>query len=147
MSELNIYELMKMMPHRYPFLLIDKVVEFIPDQSITAIKNVTFNEPYFQGHFPGKPVFPGVLITEAMAQATGILTFQTRGGHKSENEYFLLVGFDKVRYKRQVIPGDVLTIKAQVSRKLRNIWKFNTEAFVGDELACSAETMGALTEI
>lgn len=136
-----------MMPHRYPFLLVDKVLECIPDQSITAIKNISFNEPYFQGHFPGRPVFPGVLITEAMAQTTGILTFETRGGMKNNNEYFLLVGFDKVRYKRQVIPGDVLTIKANITRKLRNIWKFEAKAYVEDDLACSAEAMGALTEL
>lgn len=145
MSEYSINDLLKIMPHRYPFLLVDRVLECIPGQSIKAIKNVTVNEPYFQGHFPGRPVYPGVLITEALAQTTGILTFITQGGYKNEDEYFLLVGFDNVRYKRQVIPGDVLTLQATITRKLRNIWKFDTAAYVGDELACACETMGALT--
>jgi 3-hydroxyacyl-[acyl-carrier-protein] dehydratase len=141
---MNIYEVMKKLPHRFPFLLIDKVLACEPDKYIEAVKNVTFNEPFFQGHFPEFPVFPGVLVTEAMAQATGILTFQTMDGFVHENALFMLVGIDNARFKKQVVPGDVLHIRAEILRKSRNVWKFATEAKVDGQLVCSAEIIGAL---
>jgi 3-hydroxyacyl-[acyl-carrier-protein] dehydratase len=142
---MNIYEVMQKLPHRFPFLLIDKVLVCEPDKYIEAVKNVTFNEPCFQGHFPEFPVFPGVLVTEAMAQATGILTFQTMDFvHK--DALFMLVGIDNARFKKQVVPGDVLHIRAEILRKSRNVWKFATEAKVDGQLVCSAEIIGALAK-
>ena len=144
MSTMNIYEVMKKLPHRYPFLLVDKVISCEPDKAVEIIKNVTVNEPCFQGHFPECPIFPGVLVTEAMAQATGILTFESIAPDLTENSLFLLVGIDNARFKKQVVPGDTLRIRAEVMRKTRNIWKFATTAMVEGELVCSAEIMGAL---
>jgi 3-hydroxyacyl-[acyl-carrier-protein] dehydratase len=141
---MNIYEVMKKLPHRFPFLLVDRVVSCEPDKAIEIIKNVTMNEPCFQGHFPECPIFPGVLVTEAMAQATGILTFESIPGNIVENSLFLLVGIDNARFKKQVVPGDVLRIRAEILRKTRNIWKFATTATVEGELVCSAEIIGAL---
>jgi 3-hydroxyacyl-[acyl-carrier-protein] dehydratase len=144
LSAMNIYEVMKKLPHRFPFLLVDKVVSCEPNKSIEIIKNVTVNEPCFQGHFPEMPIFPGVLVTEAMAQATGLLTFESIPGEINENSLFLLVGIDNARFKKQVIPGDVLRIRAEILRKTRNIWKFATTAMVEVELVCAAEIIGAL---
>ncbi|HEY3487302.1 MAG TPA: 3-hydroxyacyl-ACP dehydratase FabZ [Gammaproteobacteria bacterium] len=142
---MNIYEVMKRIPHRFPFLLVDKVVACEPDKSIEIIKNVSMNEPFFQGHFPEFPVFPGVLVTEAMAQATGLLTFESiPPSELNENSMFLLVGIDNARFKKQIIPGDVLHIRAQILRKTRNIWKFSAEATVENQLVCAAEIMGAM---
>lgn len=144
MSTLNIYEVMKKIPHRYPFLLVDKVVSCEPDKAIETIKNVTVNEPFFQGHFPECPIFPGVMVTEAMAQATGILTFESIPDSINDDSLFLLVGIDNARFKKQVVPGDTLRIRAEIMRKTRNIWKFSTTAMVEGQLVCSAEIMGAL---
>lgn len=145
MSAMNIYEVMKRIPHRFPFLLVDKVVACEPDKSIDIIKNVTMNEPFFQGHFPECPIFPGVLVTEAMAQATGILTFESIPREELDKDsLFLLVGIDNARFKKQVIPGDVLRIRAEILRKTRNVWKFSTTAMVESQLVCSAEIIGAL---
>ena len=143
--EMNVYEIMQRIPHRYPFLLIDKVTECVPGKSIKALKNITVNEPCFQGHFPGHPVFPGVLIVEAMAQTTGILTFATRSREEAEGLLFVLAGVDNARFKHQVIPGDVLTFTTNVIKQSRNVAKFATEARVGEKLVCSAEILGALT--
>ena len=142
--EINIHEVMKHIPHRYPFLLIDRVLNCEPDKSITAIKNVSVNEPCFQGHFPEYPVFPGVLVVEAMAQATGILTFVTMGGYNKNDTVFVLAGVDGARFKRQVIPGDVITVTAEIVRKTRRVWKFATNASVEGQTVCSAEILGAL---
>jgi 3-hydroxyacyl-[acyl-carrier-protein] dehydratase len=146
LSAMNIYEVMKRIPHRFPFMLVDKVVSCEPDKAIEIIKNVTMNEPFFEGHFPECPIFPGVLVTEAMAQATGILTFESMPGNINQNSLFLLVGIDNARFKKQVIPGDVLRIRAEILRKTRNIWKFATTAMVEDQLVCSAEIIGALVD-
>ena len=143
--EMNVYEIMQRIPHRYPFLLIDRVIECIPGKSIKAIKNVTANEPCFTGHFPEYPVYPGVLIVEAMAQSTGILTFATRSREEARNLLFVLAGVDNVRFKQQVIPGDVVVIDTTVIKQSRNVAKFQTEARVDDRLVCSAEILGALT--
>ena len=141
MSELTIKEILDMLPHRYPFLLIDRVLACEAFESITAIKNVTINEPFFQGHFPDRPIMPGVLILEAMAQATGVLAFyshQTRS--KYDAEYYL-VGVDKARFKRPVGPGDQLVIEAQLTRQLRGIYRFDATAHVDGELVSSAQFM------
>ncbi|MDQ7015046.1 MAG: 3-hydroxyacyl-ACP dehydratase FabZ [Gammaproteobacteria bacterium] len=144
---MSIHEVLEYLPHRYPFLLIDRVLDIELGSHLTAIKNVTFNEPFFTGHFPNRPVFPGVLMLEAMAQATGILVFKTNEKKPTDKSLYLFVSIDKARFKRQVEPGDQLTIKVKLLKQKRGMWKFATEAWVGDELACSAELMGAEREI
>lgn len=141
MNNLDIYEVLKHLPHRYPFLLIDRVLEYVEDTSLVAIKNVTINEPFFQGHFPNRPVMPGVLVVEAMAQACGILSFRTQGTRPGDNSIYLFVGIDKARFKRPVEPGDQLRIEVAIARKMHGIWKYTAEAKVDGELACSAELM------
>ncbi len=147
MDELNIDEVLKYLPHRYPFLLIDRVTEYREGASLRAIKNVTYNEPFFQGHFPIKPIFPGVMVIEAMAQATAILSFRTLGGYPAEGELYLLVGIDNARFKRQVVPGDQLLIDVNIVREKSGFWRYQGEARVDGELACSANLMGALKKI
>ena len=141
MNHLDIHEILKYLPHRYPFLLIDRVLDFTIDESLTAIKNVTINEPFFQGHFPHHPVMPGVLIIEAMAQASAILSIKSLGTLPTEDSVYYFVGIDNARFKRPVSPGDQLRIITTVKRKLKGIWKFESSAYVGDELCCSAELM------
>jgi 3-hydroxyacyl-[acyl-carrier-protein] dehydratase len=135
---LNIQDVMRHLPHRYPFLLVDRVLDWVANDYLTAIKNVTFNEPYFQGHFPSRPVMPGVLITEALAQATGILAFASMGDKPTNNSLYLLVGLDNVSFRRMVEPGDQLTLHVKQKRLVRNLGIFECEARVGDELAVSA---------
>jgi len=134
---IDIKEIMKRLPHRYPFLLVDRVKE-ITDDSITAIKNVTMNEPFFQGHFPGYPVMPGVLIVEAMAQCAGIHAFET-AENAPENALFFFMGVDGVKFRKQVIPGDQLEMKVTVLRKKRDLVKVKGEAYVDGQLACEGE--------
>lgn len=143
MSEMYIEEIRKFLPHRYPFLLVDRVVECIPGESITAIKNITVNEPQFTGHFPNQAIMPGVLIIEALAQATGLLGFRTMSEEPSEDILYMLVGVDKVRFKRQVVPGDQLVLKAKIERRSKIIWKFSCEASVDGELCTAAELLCA----
>jgi len=138
---LDIYNVLKHLPHRYPFLLIDRVLEYTPDESLVAIKNVTINEPFFQGHFPNRPVMPGVLVVEAMAQACGVLSFRTEETLPTQNSVYLFVGIDKARFKRPVEPGDQLRIEVSLKRKMHGIYKFNAAAKVDGELCCSAELM------
>ena len=140
---MDIIQVMNHLPHRYPFLLVDRVLGYEAGQSLTAIKNVTFNEPYFQGHFPGKPVMPGVLIIEALAQATGLLAFATREQGPDENFLYLLVSVDKARFKRQVEPGDQLTLNVELMRKIKDMWRFEGVAKVGDQVVASAVLMCA----
>lgn len=147
MSTLNINEVMRYLPHRYPFLLVDRVLDYEVGKSLTALKNVTINEPFFQGHFPNKPVMPGVLVIEALAQATGLLAFCTQEEEPSENFLYMLVSVDKARFKRQVDPGDSLTLHVELTRRMRGMWKFDAVARVGDEVAASAELMCAGREI
>tara|TARA_B100002052_G_scaffold227746_1_gene210152 strand:- start:8405 stop:8860 length:456 start_codon:yes stop_codon:yes gene_type:complete len=140
MSEQDeIRAIMQMVPHRYPFLLVDRVLECIPGESITALKNVTINEPFFPGHFPGQPVMPGVLILEALAQAGLILGMRTMDADDGTIVY--IAGIDKARFKRQVIPGDQLHLKLTIGSAKKRLWKFNAEAWVGEQLACRAEMM------
>ena len=145
---LDINDIMRLLPHRYPFLLIDRVLEFESGERLLGYKNVTYNEPFFLGHFPQKPVMPGVLIIEAMAQATGLLAFNTVGRDgRPENVLYYLVGVDKVRFKRPVEPGDQLMLEARVKNAKRNIWVFETEARVDGKLAASAEIMCTEREV
>ena len=131
------------LPHRYPFLLVDRVIECVPGKRIEAIKNVTVNEPFFPGHFPGNPVMPGVIILEALAQAAGILAFKTAGVVPDENSRFYFVGIDNARFRRPVLPGDRLVLKATLERAIRGIWKFETAAEVDGTVAASATMMVA----
>jgi 3-hydroxyacyl-[acyl-carrier-protein] dehydratase len=140
---MDIQEVMRRLPHRYPFLLVDRVLECVAGQSIRALKNVTVNEPFFPGHFPHRPVLPGVIILEALAQTAGILAFVTAGVYPDENRQLYFVGIDKARFRRPVLPGDQLIMRAKLERSLRGIWKFSTLAEVDGEEATSAEMMVA----
>ena len=146
MSEMYIEEIRRFLPHRYPFLLVDRVLECVPGESLTAIKNVSVNEPQFTGHFPDVPIMPGVLIIEALAQATGLLGFRTMSEEPSDDLLYMLVGVDNVRFKRQVVPGDQLTLKANIIRRSKVIWKFQCEASVDGELVTSADLLCAAKE-
>ena len=148
MNSHDIYKILELLPHRYPFLLIDRVLDYEIDVSLTALKNVTVNEPFFQGHFPGRPIMPGVLILEAMAQASAVLFYESLGESRPEgNIIYLFVGIDKARFKRPVEPGDQLTITATIMRKMRNIWKFDCVAKVEDEVCCTCEVMCTYKEM
>lgn len=147
MASLDIHEILKHLPHRYPFLLIDRVLEYVPGSHLIGIKNVTHNEPYFAGHFPQRPVMPGVLILEALAQATGILAFKTVDRIPDKNSLYYFVGIDKARFKRPVEPGDQLRLEVEYIKRKRGIWKFNGVATVDDEMVCSAEIMCAEREV
>jgi 3-hydroxyacyl-[acyl-carrier-protein] dehydratase len=137
--EMNINEVKNFLPHRYPFLLIDRVLDFTVGKNLTAIKNVSFNEPHFIGHFPNQPIMPGVLIIEALAQATGILAFKSEVGKPVVGQIYMLVGVDKVRFKKSVEPGDQLKLYAEVVKVRRGIWKFDCKATVEEQLVTSAE--------
>lgn len=138
---LDIHGVLRLLPHRYPFLLVDRVLEWHAGQSIRALKNVTYNEPFFTGHFPARPVMPGVLIIEALAQTAGILIFRSQDSMPNEHTRFYFVGIDKARFRKPVEPGDQLILEAQVERCLRGIWKFSTRAQVGDSEVAHAEIM------
>ncbi len=140
---MNIREVLAQLPHRFPFLLVDCVIECVPGKRIEAIKNVTVNEPFFPGHFPGRPVMPGVMILEALAQAAGILAFKTAGVVPDENSRFYFVGIDRARFRRPVEPGDRLVLKATLERAIRGIWKFETVAEVDGQVVASATMMVA----
>ncbi|MCK4704887.1 MAG: 3-hydroxyacyl-ACP dehydratase FabZ [Gammaproteobacteria bacterium] len=141
-----IEEIRRFLPHRYPFLLIDRVLECVPGESLTAIKNVSVNEPFFTGHFPETPIMPGVLIIEALAQATGLLGFKTMSEEPSDDLLYMLVGVDNVRFKRQVVPGDQLMLKATVKRQSKVIWKFYVEASVDGNIVTTADLLCAAKE-
>ena len=140
---LDIHAIMRQLPHRYPFLLIDRVLECTPGETLVALKNVTINEPFFPGHFPHHPVMPGVLILEAMAQATGLLAFATLGKPPSDDELYYFVGIDKARFREPVEPGDQLIFRVKIEAQKRNIWKFSGEAEVEGRVAAEAELMCA----
>lgn len=140
---MDILEVKKYLPHRYPFLLIDRVVELVEGESIVAYKNITVNEEVFEGHFPHFPVFPGVMLIEAMAQACGVLGFKTMDKTPDDGSIYLFAGIDKVRFKRQVIPGDRVFFEAKIISVKRGIWKFECSAKVDDELVTSATIMCA----
>jgi len=139
--EMDINEVKNFLPHRYPFLLVDRVLELEVGKSLVAIKNVTFNEPQFTGHFPAQPIMPGVLIIEALAQATGILAFKSEVGKPKDGQIYMLVGVDKARFKRMVEPGDQLRLEVEVLAVKRGMWKFACKALVDGKTVASAELM------
>jgi 3-hydroxyacyl-[acyl-carrier-protein] dehydratase len=141
--QLDMQAILERLPHRYPFLLVDRVLELHPGKSIRALKNVTYNEPFFPGHFPGRPVMPGVMIIEALAQAAGILCFITGGVIPDHTTRFYFVGIDDARFRRPVVPGDQLLLTAQLERSLRGIWRFSTVALVGEQEVAHATMMVA----
>ncbi len=138
---MNIQDVKNYLPHRYPFLLIDRVLEIEVGKSLVALKNVTFNEPQFTGHFPSQPIMPGVMIVEALAQATGILAFKSEVGKPIDGQIYMLVGIDKVRFKRMVEPGDQLRLEVEVLTVKRGIWKFKCQATVDGKVVTTAELM------
>jgi 3-hydroxyacyl-[acyl-carrier-protein] dehydratase len=140
MTEFDIHQVMKYLPHRYPFLLIDRVTECDAGESLTALKNVTINEPFFQGHFPEQPIMPGVLILEALAQATGLLSFCTMQDDH-EKKLYVLVGIDKARFRGQVLPGDQLILNVTLKRNMRGIWMYEGKALVEGKVVAEAELM------
>ena len=143
----DILEIINLLPHRYPFLLVDKIVEFEESKSILAIKNVSFNEPFFNGHFPGYPVMPGVLILEALAQASGLLVFKTPSLCPPNESLYLFVGIDKARFKRPVVPGDQIELKVEMSRSRQGFAIFDAAASVENEVVASAELMCGFKEL
>jgi 3-hydroxyacyl-[acyl-carrier-protein] dehydratase len=143
---LDIHQILRYLPHRYPFLLIDRVVDYQPGQSLLAIKNVTFNEPFFQGHFPNRPIMPGVLILEALAQATGILAFVSGQVRSTANSLYYFVGIDKARFKKPVEPGDQLLLQVSLKRSLHGVWRFEAEAKVDGTVVAYADLMTTAKE-
>ena len=146
-TNVDINEILMYLPHRYPFLLIDRVIELELDKRIVALKNVTYNEPHFTGHFPHLPVMPGVLVLEAMAQAAGVLSFATMGRRSDDNSVFYFAGIDDARFKRPVGPGDQLMLEVDILRKSRMLWKFKGTATVDGQVVAEAELMCALREV
>jgi 3-hydroxyacyl-[acyl-carrier-protein] dehydratase len=143
LNSMDINDILEHLPHRYPFLLVDKVEDYEPGNYLIAIKNVSFNEPQFTGHFPQKPIFPGVLVIEALAQATGILAYKSTGTKPNDESLYYLVGVDKARFKRPVNPGEQLKLRVEVIKNMRGVWKFNAVASVDDNMVASAELMCA----
>lgn len=144
---MDIQQILKKLPHRYPFLLVDRVLEVEAGKRIRALKNVTVNEPFFVGHFPQRPVMPGVLMLEALAQASAILAFQTLNIEPDDKTVYYFAGIDGARFKRPVGPGDQLILEVEVARMKASIWKFNARALVDGELVVEAEMMLAMRKI
>ena len=144
---MDITEIREYLPHRYPFLLVDRVIDLELGKTITAIKNVTINEPFFDGHFPGLPIMPGVLIIEAMAQAAGILGFKTLDKKPSDGSIYMFVGADKMRFKKPVVPGDQLTLKAAVVSSRSGLWKFDCRAEVDGKMVAAGQILCADREV
>lgn len=145
--QLDIHEILNHLPHRYPFVLIDRVIDLKLNEEITAIKNVTINEPFFPGHFPYHPVMPGVLIVEAMAQAAAVLSFKTMNVLPTEDSVYYFAGIDNVRFKKPVSPGDQLVLNVKIDRVLKGIWKYKAQAKVDDQIVAEAEMMCILKNI
>jgi 3-hydroxyacyl-[acyl-carrier-protein] dehydratase len=144
---MDIQEVLAHLPHRYPFLLVDRVLECEPGKRLVAIKNVTVNEPMFTGHFPERPIFPGVLIMEALAQATGLLAFKTQGIKPSGKTLYYFAAIDKCRFRQPVVPGDQMRLEVEIVTAKRNIWKFKAEAKVDGKVVAEAELMCAEQEV
>jgi len=138
---MDVQEILDHLPHRYPFLLIDRVTEVVPGESLCGYKNVSINEPFFSGHFPTQPVMPGVLILEALAQAAGVLAFKTVGRQPTDTSLFYLAAVDGIRFKRPVVPGDQLMLEVKVIRKSRGFWKFSGEASVDGQFVAGGQIM------
>jgi len=147
LSALDIHQILKRLPHRYPILLVDRVLELEVNQRIKALKNVTINEPFFAGHFPHRPVMPGVLTLEALAQAAALLAFESAGASVPPDAIVYFVGIDGARFKRPVEPGDQLILDVAIDRMKAGIWKFKTRASVGGETAVEAELMCTLRKV
>lgn len=144
MDEIDINKLFDYLPHRYPFLLVDRVLDVVPGESLKALKNVSINEPFFQGHFPKRPVMPGVLIIEALAQSTGVLIYKTKGCMPDhETDIFFLASVEKARFKRIVEPGDQMILDVKLLRHKSDIWKFNCVATVDGDVACTVQFTAA----
>ena len=144
---MDIQEILKRLPHRYPFLLVDRVLELEKGKRILALKNVTMNEPFFTGHFPNRPVMPGVMMLEALAQAAAILAFDNTGVRPDDDTVFYFVGIDNARFKRPVVPGDQLMLHASLDRVKAGIVKFTVRAMVGDAVAAQAELMCTMRRV
>lgn len=147
MSCVDINKILGLLPHRYPFMLVDRVLDFKPFEYLTAIKNVTINEPFFTGHFPGNPIMPGVLMLEALAQAGAILSNLSRSAKEGHEFLHYFAGIDNAKFKHIVIPGDQLLLKIELINQKRDFWRIRGEAHVGDKLACSADLLSAAKEI
>ena len=147
MTSMDIREILEYLPHRYPFLLVDRVLECVPGERILALKNVSINEPFFPGHFPHHPVMPGVLIIEALAQAAALLSFKTQGNKSDDKSVYYFVGIDNARFKKPVIAGDQLLLDVAILRNMRGIWKFAGKARVGEQVVAEAELMCTMRAI
>lgn len=143
---MDIHEVLEHLPHRYPFLLIDRVLDVVPNERIVALKNVTINEPFFPGHYPHHPVMPGVLIIEAMAQASALLSFKSMGTKPDGSSVYYFVGIDNARFKRPVTPGDQLIFKSAITMSRRGMWKFSCSAEVDGQLAAEADIICTLRD-
>ncbi len=144
---MDINQILEYLPHRYPFLLIDRVLACEPGRKIVAIKNVTINEPFFQGHFPHYPVMPGVLIIESMAQAAAVLAFHSEKSRPDNRSVYFFVGIDNARFKKPVVPGDTLRLDIEIARHIRGIWKFSGQAWVGETKVAESEIMCTVRSI
>jgi 3-hydroxyacyl-[acyl-carrier-protein] dehydratase len=144
---LDIHQIRNYLPHRYPFLLVDRVLEAVPEERLVALKNVTYNEPFFTGHFPGRPVMPGVLIVEALAQAAALTASYGREDIDTENRVYYFTGIDKARFKQPVEPGDQLILEVEILRRIKNMWKCKGVAKVDGKVAASAEMMFTFKDI
>jgi 3-hydroxyacyl-[acyl-carrier-protein] dehydratase len=144
---MDIHQILEHLPHRYPFLLVDRVLECLPGERILAYKNVTINEPFFPGHYPHHPVMPGVLVIEALAQAAAILSFKTLGGKPDDKSVYYFVGIDGARFKKPVTPGDRLMLEVSILANKRGLWKFAGRAVVDGQLAAEAELLCTVREI
>ena len=144
MAEMDIQEILRLLPHRYPILLIDRVKECDPGKRVVAVKNVSVNEPHFQGHFPGRPIMPGVMILEAMAQAAGVLVFSAPGAKPHADSLYYYVGIDEARFKKPVVPGDQLELEVKLERFMRGIGKFSCVARVGKDTVAEATILCAV---
>src|SRR5689334_21422391 len=145
--QMDIHQILKKLPHRYPFLLVDRVLEYEKDVRIKAIKNVTMNEPFFVGHFPGRPVMPGVMMLEALAQASALLSFSSEDKQAQSDTLYYFVGIDGARFKRVVEPGDQLVLESRIERARGGIYKYAARATVGDELAVEAQLMCTVRKV
>ncbi len=144
---MDIHKILQKLPHRYPFLMVDRVLEVEKNVRIRALKNVTINEPFFQGHFPNRPVMPGVMMLEALAQAAALLAFETQGSGVDDNSVYYFVGIDGARFKRPVEPGDQLFLDVAMDRNKGGIYKFKARALVGEELAVEADLMCTVRKV
>ena len=146
-GSVDINKILNLLPHRYPFILVDRVLDYVVFDHLVAIKNVTINEPYFAGHFPGNPIMPGVLMLEALAQASAILSNLSRTAKEGHEFLYFFAGIDNAKFKQIVTPGDQLRLEVKLIGQKRDFWRLHGDVFVGEKLACSADLMSAAKEI